>query len=616
MPKTVSQCPGCVGCPLAQLFPDNTFVEPRLGKGLRLAIAEAPGETEAARGEPLVGGAGGWFRGREVPQPDGISKWYGGLLREAGINDAEMSYANCIQCQPPNNVFPTDREARSYISREDGERAVQQCLEHYVKPLLHQRPWRRIDILGNKPLKYICGKSEGIETWRGSPLAVPELGPQPLAIPTIHPAAIARSQELLPAVVSDLKKDLTVPPEFYNLRPAIEDVKAFTATEFAFDIETDYPRSRQITMVGLAAEPFHAIVVPFAGAYIPELKRIFRNAQSVIAHNGAQFDTPYLAEFDVPLNPQAEQWDTMLMQHLLQPDMPHDLGFVGTIFTNKPVWWLKDQKQREGLEPYCARDVDVTIQAYRDMRPLLVQEGLERLYRLVQVPLAKICKLMQDTGVRIDREQIAQAREEFLVEIKQLEANLPEPLRTRQVTVHKRQPASPGTLGKSGKPVKYIHVEAFETEEPWRSAEKLKAFFYETLGLPVQPHLKTGEPTADKQALEKLLRRLLRGEYHVREDCGFSDVDVIKGVKAMQRIRKLGTLVSSFCTEEMAQARGPERMHPHFNVHGTNSGRLSSSNPNLQNIPETTRFIYVPSHAGWVLCEVDFAGIAGAEMFL
>src|SRR6185369_11380402 len=51
------------------------------------------------------------------------------------------------------------------------------------------------------------------------------------------------------------------------------------------------------------------------------------------------------------------------------------------------------------------------------------------------------------------------------------------------------------------------------------------------------------------------------------------------------------------------------RLHPHFNVHGTASGRLSSSDPHLQNIPESTRFLYVPSHTGWSIIDVDFSNI-------
>ena len=51
------------------------------------------------------------------------------------------------------------------------------------------------------------------------------------------------------------------------------------------------------------------------------------------------------------------------------------------------------------------------------------------------------------------------------------------------------------------------------------------------------------------------------------------------------------------------------RMYPHFSVHGTASGRLSSSDPNLQNIPESVRCIYVPSHSGWKIVDVDYSNI-------
>lgn len=117
--------------------------------------------------------------------------------------------------------------------------------------------------------------------------------PKLWCIPTIHPAAIARDQTLIPAVISDLKKNPLPPPEFYVPHPSLPEVQAFTSTIFAFDIETN-PATNEILCVGLSARPHHAICVPFAGAYITELKRIFENAEVLISQNGIQFDVPRL----------------------------------------------------------------------------------------------------------------------------------------------------------------------------------------------------------------------------------------------------------------------------------------------------------------------------------
>lgn len=275
---------------MARLFPDNNFVAPFLVKGDRLCVAEAPGELEAERGEPLVGPSGSWLFGRETE--DG--KRTGGLYRAAAVEGSSVSKLNVLNCRPPKNVFPTDPDARSYISKEEAEAAVQHCLKAHVEPILKDPRFKRIDILGDKSLRALTGLEGGITRWRGSPVVVPQTGrTTPTAIPTLHPAFLARSQELMPAVVADLKKTLDIPDEHYIIRPSLEEVKAFTATEFAFDIET-IRATGEVTMVGLCAKSTYAICVPAKGVYLDELRRIFENATVLVAHNGIQFDIPRL----------------------------------------------------------------------------------------------------------------------------------------------------------------------------------------------------------------------------------------------------------------------------------------------------------------------------------
>lgn len=274
---------------MQRLFPTNNFVAPFLVKGSRICVAEAPGELEAERGEPLVGTSGSWLFGREIEE----GKRSGGLYRAAGVDTAEVSKCNVINCRPPQNVFPTDADARSYISKEEAEQSVQHCLNAHTLPALRSRDWKRIDILGDKSLRALCQVEGGILRWRGSPLPVPALGDTPLAVPTLHPAFLARSQELMPAVVRDLQKTLDIPEEHYNTIPTVEDVRAFTSTEFSFDIETIIGTD-EITMVGLSDRPTFAMCVPCKGVYIPELRRIFENAKVLYCQNGIAFDIPRL----------------------------------------------------------------------------------------------------------------------------------------------------------------------------------------------------------------------------------------------------------------------------------------------------------------------------------
>src|SRR5260370_785268 len=137
---------------MQRLFPDNNFVAPLLVPGSRVCVAEAPGELESQLGEPLFGPSGSWLRGREV---DGRRS--GGLYKAAGVDEGTVSRLNVIQCQPPRNVFPTDPDARSYISLEDAKTSVAHCLRNHVEPVLRGRDWLRIDVLGAKPLEALCG---------------------------------------------------------------------------------------------------------------------------------------------------------------------------------------------------------------------------------------------------------------------------------------------------------------------------------------------------------------------------------------------------------------------------------------------------------------------------
>lgn len=258
---------------------------PKVVPGARRAVvAEKPGEDETLTGQPLTGGSG---RLMEM------------AYRKAGVDWNGLTRANIVNCRDSasGNVFPTDPEGRAFISKPDAEASVEHCLDHHLLPVLRGQKLGRIDIVGDKALEYLGGKSEGILKWRGSPISV--LGASvPNCVPTVHPSFIMRGkQAFLPVQINDLKKSLVVPPENYNLFPSLEDVQAFDAKVFALDIETTYPRvPQEITLVGLSAERFKAMVVPFRGAYKQELKRIILNATDIITQNGIQFDCPMLFE--------------------------------------------------------------------------------------------------------------------------------------------------------------------------------------------------------------------------------------------------------------------------------------------------------------------------------
>jgi len=248
----VADVRACDGCPWQAHYPNSTFVPPKLGTSNRLAIGEKPGEEEAAHGEPFYGATGSWLRGKLV---DG-KKRYGGLYAKAGVNQAEVSYINVINCRDcsgggSGNLFPTDSKARGFISAEDAAKSVQHCLTAHVEPLIKGRQWTRLDVVGDEALQAIVGRS-GIVEHRGFIFAPKLLPNKKIAVPTIIlRISCGGENRYIPVVVSDLKKSLVIPRENHNPFPSLEQVGAFNASEFAFDIENDI-LTRMPYMVGIS----------------------------------------------------------------------------------------------------------------------------------------------------------------------------------------------------------------------------------------------------------------------------------------------------------------------------------------------------------------------------
>jgi uracil-DNA glycosylase family 4 len=139
---------------MRQKFPDNVFVAPERHEGSkRLVIAEAPGKTEAEEGRPLVGGSG---------------RIFDALMRKAGVSRESLTIANVMNCRPPDNAFPDSNEARAYCTKEEGQQIIKHCIEAHVKPLINIEGWDRVDLLGEKALRYIGKQEGGINRWRGS----------------------------------------------------------------------------------------------------------------------------------------------------------------------------------------------------------------------------------------------------------------------------------------------------------------------------------------------------------------------------------------------------------------------------------------------------------------
>ena len=531
----------------------------------------------------------------------GSGTWLKILYKNAGVDVADVSIIGTTQCKLPAS-----------LTKDEQFQAIEHCRKNYVQPFLESRPWKRVDLFGDAPLKHIAEKEGGVDRWRGSSIAVgaPEVcGDAPNCIPTFSPAYIMRDQSMVPVVINDLRKTPEVEPEHYNIYPSLDDIRNFKYKSFAFDIETNRWDNTQIYMVGLSGKAFEAIVVPFSGEFKEELKRIFAEAEEVIGQNCIQFDLPILAKQGVTIRGPREckVWDIMLMHHLRFPSFPHGLEFIGKQFTSKGAW----KYDKVSFETYCARDVDVTFRCFAPLKGLLEQAKVLDIYRYVSWPLALICKSMTDWGFKRSTSRVKELRLKYFKAIEDEQPNLPEHLRTIQVAKRKRSPAPPGTVNDKGKPVKFVYDEVFEEKRPWKSPAVKMKFLYDECGLPPQLHVKKKTPTVDKTALDKLFNRLNNPAQALLKQFGEARIaELKKVVKSLKDLNQWATRLAGFAkdSEEV-----DDFIHSSFNVHGTETGRLSSSGGdgvagNMQNIPEEARFMFVPRFEGGRIVALDYSG--------
>jgi uracil-DNA glycosylase len=142
------------------------------------------------------------------------------LLEKARIPRDGLTIINCINCQPPKNIFPTDSKAREYISKEDAQIAVDHCLKHHVDPIIRKRHWDRVDLLGLKAVRLVAKIKKGrMSDLRGHRVEIQRSGWGPVkGVPIYHPSYLLKpmGQSKWPLTVIDLKTVLGRLPQFGN----------------------------------------------------------------------------------------------------------------------------------------------------------------------------------------------------------------------------------------------------------------------------------------------------------------------------------------------------------------------------------------------------------------
>jgi len=338
----------------------------------------------------------------------------------------------------------------------------------------------------------------------------------------------------------------------------------------AFDTETDEQPPRTPCMVGFSAcrEQGRAIYVPTRSAdasthldnesMVAVLRPLLEDpAVRKVAHN-AKFDLQVLRAHGVRV--QGLAGDTMIESFLLEPERStHGLGDVAqqrlgqgklsmeAITGTGPHRRTLDRVDASLTAPYAATDADLTLRLHHDMSPLLDAQGLRRLHDEVELPLVAVLADMEWNGIRVEREELQRQRT-------RLEALILD-LRSR-IAAAAPWPFNPD----SPKQLAAVLFNASDAATPG-------------LGLPIVKRTKTGAST-DAEVLETLAE----------------DPSVTSELpQLIVEYRQLTKLVGTYLVA-LEQAIDPRdaRVHASFHQTGAATGRLSSSDPNLQNIPIRT----------------------------
>lgn len=360
--------------------------------------------------------------------------------------------------------------------------------------------------------------------------------------------------------VEDSVGDLSTVEHSYTLITGKEEMKGLLdalsgAEAFAFDTETDGLDGMQDHLVGIsvAVRPHEAWYLPLpedmeeAKALLRPLAPFFADPEKVkVAQNG-KFDLKFLSRYDLHAVPPL--WDTMLAHYLLDPEARHGLDHLSeTLLRYRPIpieqLIGKGSKQRNMRQvdprevlPYAAEDADLTLQLYHHLRPRIEgEEHLRSLFYDIEMPLADVLLEMEQAGVRVDVDLLQSAIVDLSTELERIEEDF------QRYTL--------------GDPVNI------------NSPKEVGDFLFGRLGLSEKP------------------KKTRTGQYSTREEDLEMVADRHPAVRLILDYRGLSKLVNTYLVPlPMMVNPVTGRIHTTYHQAKTATGRLSSSDPNLQNIP-------------------------------
>ena len=332
----------------------------------------------------------------------------------------------------------------------------------------------------------------------------------------------------------------------------IKNIK--TKEIFSLDTETTdiEPMNAELVGMSFSYAENQAFYVPVpadreeALKIVNEFKEVFENEQTLKVGQNIKYDILVLSNYGVEVK--GPMFDTMIAHYVLQPELRHNMDYLAEIYLNYrtiPIEDLigakgKNQGNMRNLSPeaiyrYACEDADVTLKLKNILEKELETQGASKLFHEIEMPLVPVLAYMERNGVRINTDALKESSLHFTERMNQIEEEI-----------------------------------------------------YKLAGMKfnVSSPKQVGEVLFDKLQIVKKAKKTKKGQYVTSEE-------VLEGLRAGNPIvgkildyRGLKKLLSTYI-DALPLLINPKtgRIHTSFNQTVTATGRLSSSNPNLQNIP-------------------------------
>lgn len=352
---------------------------------------------------------------------------------------------------------------------------------------------------------------------------------------------------------------------------------------FAFDTETtglDFTTSALVAFsFALSGKEAYVLILPEeqeeAERYLSLLRPLFADPKVTKVAQNAKFDLLHLLNYGVEVA--LPLFDTMIAHYLLQPDMRHGLDLLSETYLGiSPMSYEAmvapqsasnaDLRQVDPnrLGYYAAEDAALCWMLYQHFAPELRERGLLELFDTIEMPLVPVLVRMEREGVRLDVEVLRQQAQAMHAHLEYI-----------------------------GGEIEHLAGRTFNVN----SSKQVGEVLFDQLELSPKPKkTKTGGYTTSEEALEKI-----RSKHPI--------------VGKILEYRGLKKLLSTYIDPLPEMLRSDGRLHASFNQAVASTGRLSCSNPNIQNIPIRTeegrgiRAAFVPHNPGDLFLSADYSQI-------